>query len=290
LRSKSSRVIARIATGAAVVLSAAALAACGSSDDEADSGGGGESSLQQLSFKLTEDGALREPARADGGLAEIILDNQSRAEANLQLVRVEGKHSTDEVLAGVKRAASAKPVPSWFFVAGGLGEVQPGKSAKVEQALAPGTYYAINTEGEGAPPKKATASFEVAGKASDEQLSAKDGKVTASEYGFKTTGLHAGPSEIVFENTGKQPHNLIVSAILRGNDIKDIERYLKKGGSFSPLSSEIHRITAAIEGGESQVVPLDLKPGSYAFMCFVSDRQGGKQHALKGMLAEVKVK
>jgi hypothetical protein len=36
-------------------------------------------------------------------------------------------------------------------------------------------------------------------------------------------------------------------------------------------------------------VNLDLKPGRYAFYCFISDRQGGPPHAVKGMVAEVEV-
>ncbi|HEU4392544.1 MAG TPA: hypothetical protein VFR04_02780 [Solirubrobacterales bacterium] len=290
MRSKSSRVNVRITAIAVAVIASMALAACGSSSDGSDEAGG-ESGPQRLAFELSKAGQLSGPAKADAGLSELSLDNQDNLEANLQLIRVEGKHSVDEVLDGAKKAREVKPVPSWFFVAGGVGEVAPRKSAEVEQVLAPGNYVAVNTEGEALPQKKATASFEVTGKATaDEQLSAPDGKVTASEYTFKTTGLHAGPGRIVFENAGKQPHNLIVSEILKGNDVKDVERYFKKEERLAPLSSEIHRVAAAIEGGESQVIPLDLKPGNYVFMCFVSDRQGGAQHALKGQLEEVQLK
>jgi hypothetical protein len=45
-----------------------------------------------------------------------------------------------------------------------------------------------------------------------------------------------------------------------------------------------------IEGGETQLVELDLEPGSYAMMCFISDRQGGPPHAVKGMVDELVVK
>ena len=34
---------------------------------------------------------------------------------------------------------------------------------------------------------------------------------------------------------------------------------------------------------------LDLKPGRYVFLCFISDRQGGPPHALKGMVNEVEI-
>ena len=44
-----------------------------------------------------------------------------------------------------------------------------------------------------------------------------------------------------------------------------------------------------IEGGEGQLVTLDLKPGRYALYCFITDREGGPPHALKGMVDEVEV-
>ena len=44
-----------------------------------------------------------------------------------------------------------------------------------------------------------------------------------------------------------------------------------------------------IEGGESQLVEMDLEPGRYVMLCFISDRQGGPPHALKGMVDEVEI-
>jgi hypothetical protein len=44
-----------------------------------------------------------------------------------------------------------------------------------------------------------------------------------------------------------------------------------------------------IEGGEGQLVTLYLKPGRYVLFCFISDRQGGPPHAIKGMVDEVEV-
>ena len=47
-----------------------------------------------------------------------------------------------------------------------------------------------------------------------------------------------------------------------------------------------------LDGGGSQVVTLDLKQaGTYAMLCFISDRQGGPPHSIgEGMLGEVEVK
>ena len=34
----------------------------------------------------------------------------------------------------------------------------------------------------------------------------------------------------------------------------------------------------------------DLKPGKYALLCFISDRQGGPPHIAKGMITEATVR
>ena len=45
-----------------------------------------------------------------------------------------------------------------------------------------------------------------------------------------------------------------------------------------------------LDGGNKQVVQLELQRGNYALLCFVSDRQGGPPHVAKGMIQEVEVR
>jgi hypothetical protein len=48
-------------------------------------------------------------------------------------------------------------------------------------------------------------------------------------------------------------------------------------------------ISGVLAGGTRENLPLDLKPGRYALLCFASDRAGGPPHVAKGMLDEVTV-
>jgi hypothetical protein len=48
-------------------------------------------------------------------------------------------------------------------------------------------------------------------------------------------------------------------------------------------------VTAALEGGDSQIAELNLTSGKYAFICFISNRGGGPPHAAMGMIKEVVV-
>jgi plastocyanin len=255
------------------------LAACGDSEDEA----------QRLNFKveLTRDGTVvTAPKRAEAGPATIRYGNNVEGEADLQLIRVEGEHTTKEVVDALTAATEGKPYPEWFFAAGGIGLTEPGDIVTVDQILQPGTYYAFNTTN---PVPKKTDSFEVTGEASDEQLDS-DAAVRASEYAFESEEpLPAGTNQILFENAGAQPHHMLAAKLIGEATAEDVVKAFKRDKGQPPLDPETSQSTAVIEGGESQLVTFDLEPGRYAFYCFITDRQGGPPHALKGMVDEIEV-
>jgi hypothetical protein len=267
---------------AATAFAAVALAACGSSDEE-----------QKLSFKVGAQGKetkVTGPGSAETGLAEITLANESDSEADLQLLRVEGDHSAEEVVEALGGVIGGKPFPDWFFGGGGVGTTDPGESATVTQVLEPGTYFAVNTETGGPPDPEALASFEVTGDPSDETVEG-DATVTAGEYVFSSEEpLPAGRNEIVFDNIGAQPHHLLASKLEGDATAEDALAFFKTEKGKPPLSEKGTQATAVVEGGEAQLVDLDLEPGRYAFYCFITDRQGGPPHALKGMVSEIEVK
>lgn len=260
---------------------AVALVACGGGSDEA----------QELSFTVETKGksaTVTAPETAEAGLAEITLTNDSDSEADLQLIRVEGDRTPEEVVAGLGKAIQGQPFPDWFFAAGGVGSLGPGESATVTQVLQPGDYYAFNTEG-GRPDAKTVAVTEVSGEESDEEIEEGDATVEAAEYVFNAETLPSGEVEIAFDNIGAQPHHLIASPIKGDATAEDVEAAFKEEKGPPPLSEKGTLSTAVLEGGEAQLVTMDLEPGRYALYCFITDREGGPPHALKGMVDEVEV-
>lgn len=279
----SNRPFSRLAILAVAALAAGALVACGESDD---------ASSQKLSFEVTgkqkKATTITAPKSAETGLAEITYKNDSVVPADLQLIRAEGDHTTQEVVNGLASAVEGKPYPDWFFAAGGIGLIDPGESATLTQVLQPGTYYAFDTEGLSVPGKIPV--IKVTGEASDEELSGGDGTVKAGEYVFESEDpLPSGSHQILFENTGVQPHHMIASRLIGEATADEVEEAFKSNKGQPPLSAKYFETTAVIEGGESQLLTLDLAPGRYAFYCFITDRQGGKPHALKGMVDEIEV-
>jgi uncharacterized cupredoxin-like copper-binding protein len=262
------------------LIAAVTLAACGDSEDS-----------QELSFTVESKGksaVVTAPETAEAGLAEITLTNDSDAEADLQLIRVKGDKSTEEVVEGLGEAIQGKAFPEWLFTAGGVGTVEPGESATVTQVLQPGNYYAFNTSG-GPPSPQATALTEVTGEESDEEIEGGEATVDAAEYVFNAETLPSGDAEIVFDNIGAQPHHLIASPIKGDATAEEVEEAFKSEKGPPPLEEKGTKSTAVLEGGEGQLVTLDLEPGRYALYCFITDREGGPPHALKGMVDEVEV-
>lgn len=272
------RQLTRIAVCAVLALATGlTLAACGSDDDEG---------TQTLTFTLQGSGKASKftgPKKAEAGPAEIKLVNGSDKENEIQLVRVESNRTNEQIAAALKKAIEGERLYGWFFAGGGVGPVPPGKLASVTQILKPGTYYAYNPES-----GSVGTNFTVDGEESDETLEA-DSTIKAIDYGFETDGLPAGRTEIAFENAGAEPHHLLAAPLIGDSTADDVERYFKTEKGKAPLDQKATKSTTVIERGESQLVTLDLKPGRYVLFCFVSDRQGGPPHALKGMVDEVEV-
>lgn len=262
------------------LLAASALVACGDSTEK-----------QELSFTVESKGkatTVTAPETAETGLAEITLTNDSDSEADLQLIRVEGDRTPEEVVEGLGKAIQGQEFPEWFFAAGGVGSLEAGESATVEQVLKPGDYYAFNTSG-GEPDPKSTAVTEVTGDESEEVIEEGDATVDAAEYVFNSEVLPSGEAEIAFDNIGAQPHHLIASKIKGDATAEDVEKFFKTEQGAPPLEEKGTKSTAVLEGGEAQLVELDLDPGRYVLYCFITDREGGPPHVFKGMVDEVEV-
>ena len=279
MKPRTSHARRTVLTIAVATIAVVALAACG--DEEA----------QTVTYTATGSGGnttVKGPESAETGLAEITFANKGNGEADLQLIRVEGDHSAEEVVEGLEKAMKGKPFPDWFFAGGGVGSTGPGESQTVTQILESGTYYAFNTESQGPPDPKSVSALEVTGEESSDEIDA-EATVSAAEYVFEAEELPAGEVEIDFENAGAQPHHLIASPLEGNATAEDVEASFKSEKGRPPLSEKGAKSTAVIEGGESQAVTLDLEPGRYAFYCFISNRQGGPPHALKGMVDEFEV-
>lgn len=279
----------------AALLAAASLCvlpACGDDDEESSEGGGGDSGssaeARPLDLAISESGkrsTIKLPESVEAGLYEMSFNNGGKAPHSVQLVRVEGDQTAEQV----KKATSGDVdgIPEWLHGAGGLGTVPPGQGAKATVLLEPGTYYAQDDESE----KGGIAKFEVTGEAADVEVPSTDSTIVADEYTFDASGLKAGENEVTFENAGKELHHVIAFPYAKGATAAQVKKFLSTENSKGkpPVDFEGGTGTAVLDGGATQLAELEFQKGKYALVCFIPDRAGGPPHVAKGMIQEVTV-
>lgn len=282
-------------TAVAVVGCLLALPACGSDDKESSS----KPTAVSIAIAGGKDKfTVKAPKKVDGGLVKIDFTNSSKVSQDAQLVRVEGKHSADEVNSKVLHSGDGAPTPDWAFAAGGVGSQDAGQSGSSTQVLKPGTYYVASSgepEGEHVTPyskQGAIAKLEVTGDKGG-TLPKASSKIVARENSFAPTNLKAGRNQVEFQNAGKEIHHVIAFHYNGNATEADVKKAFNSNGppkGKPPVDFAHPSQSTAIEGGEKQVTDLNFKKGRYELVCFISDRKGGPPHFMKGMLREVSIK
>ena len=268
---------------AALSLSAVAFTACGDDDDDDSS----EPSSVALEAAGSEGNLeLTGPSEAEAGPAEITLTNNSDAELDGQLAFVaEGEDRSDEeVLAELQNAVQGRPVADWFQAVGGPGFAGQGESTTSTIVLEPGTYYLVPGD---EPPQPLT-KFTVSGDG-DGELPAADGTVVAAEYSFTGEDLKAGEQKLLLDNQGGTWHHFQAFKLNPDATIEDAETFFREEQGRPPFGEELPVESTVMDGGRSELVDANLQPGTYAFVCFISDKTGGPPHIAKGMISEIEV-
>jgi uncharacterized cupredoxin-like copper-binding protein len=282
------------------LVAALALSACGSSDKKSESSGAGKTGTAgaNLDVTLTETGKTAKytvPKSTKGGLTTLTFSNKGKVPHEAQLVRIEGGHTPQEALKLI--AAQGNKVPDWLHAEGGLGQVPPGKTADANLVLDPGKYLVVDAGADSSGPP-VYSQFTVAG-TTPGSLPTTATTVTGAEagkdkYRWDVSGeLKSGEQNITFVSKGKNAlHFLGAFRLNEDKPLPEVIKALKSQGKppkFVDQSSFTG--TAVIDGEKSQTTPLTLKaPGKWVLFCAITDRDGGKEHFLEGMIKKVDVK
>jgi uncharacterized cupredoxin-like copper-binding protein len=278
-----------VALGVAVTVASSGLVACG--DDSASS-----SSPESLTVTASEPSegkyAFDLPDEVKGGTVTLTLKNTGAEPHELGIVRVADGTSAQQFADDVLTPDSA-PIPEYVLGApGGLGGVAPSADGTSTVSLEKGTYVYFCTFGD---PAHYTAGmlgeFTVKDVASTAALPDNAAEVDASEYKFDVKGLKAGDNSFTFANKGQQFHHLIAVPLNDGATLDDVTTFL---GSDSPSGAppvdfDKEQDLAVTGPGEAQSVSMNLPAGSYVFLCFINDREGGPPHFTKGMIQQVDI-
>jgi len=307
----------RLTVGRGVALALAivplSLTACGDDEDNKSAAPAAKAAPTPLAITTSDAGAKRfetvAPKSIEGGLVELTFTNAGKAPHEAQLIRVDGKHTAPEVLKVFTEETGA-PIPDWFHGAGGAG-ADPGQTVKTTLNLPAGKYVMIdNLNGQEPGPSNsargALAEFDVtAGEngalpASTATITATtkhaEGEHTEGErpHSFEISGLKVGKNRVRLANEGEELHHAILFPILPGKTIADVEKAFteERPSGPPPVDFAGGAGTTVLDGDSEMVTDLVLrKPGKYAVVCFLTDRDGkGKQHLAEGMIEEVEVR
>lgn len=276
----------------AVGLALAALGAGCGDDDDANSG---DSTAATLSAEVSLSGdrvKLEAPASVEAGVTTMRLTNSAPAPIGVEIIRVDGEQTADEVLTQITREEG--PIPGWIHGAGGAGVAPPDGEAAGTQILEPGTHYLI-AEGSGDDAGPATAAkLEVTGSGQeDAELPEADARIVADEYSFETADLEAGSNTIKFENVGRELHHALAFPIQGDTPIAEVQQFFQGQGQQQgppPIDFEGGFGTPVLDGGTAQTIELEIEPGRYALVCFIPNRAGSPPHAALGMVNEIEIK
>lgn len=236
------------------------------------------------------------PTTLKGGVIALTLVNRTSGTPGLQLLRIVGRHSAGEAL-NVYTNPASRTTPNWLRAEGGVGSVGPGATKTADLKLSPGRYVAFDYNfGSSSPPNSA---FTVtSGKAGS--LPPTSSRVTAEQvgrdrYAWNIRGLKAGVNHVTFTSHGRSAIHLILAVPVGRHSLAEVRRAARRTlleGKPPPKWLDLPHSTDApsLDGGKQDVAQLNLRRGTYAFICPLTDRNGGKPHFLEGLLKEVTVR
>ncbi len=300
------RVARTIVICVAVLGAGVLVAGCGEDDEPASEPAAPAAPAAPASFAIeaTADGKTKKkltfPTTVKAGLVTLTLKNSDTSFRSAGIVRLLDDHTVDEFEKAVDEEGA--PIPAWIEDGGGIAGVKPGQTRSVTQVLAPGRYGITDDESEEGQEKSnsdrgARGEFTVTGPPSEAELPAQPATLTVTddgkdEYGFEFDGLKAGRNEVRFENTGKELHHALMFPINKGKTLEDVTAAFaseRPPKGPPPVDFENGVGTSVIDGGIAQNIELDFKPGKYAVVCFIQDREGGKPHVAQGMIDELTI-
>jgi hypothetical protein len=266
-------------------------------------GGGDSTEPTKLSLSISEQGqsaSLKAPKSAKGGLVEVDFKNDGKAPHGVQLIQYTGNHTAADV--EKQLGSNNNKIPSWIKLPGGTGTIPGGKTDTATLDVPEGNYLLVDSAALGGPSSGPPATAQVkftsgdSGDLPSTPATVKAATAGKDKFAWDISGLKTGKNQITFDSEGKDAVHLILVAPIKGKapPLSKIQSDFAKGGNGPPppyLDVQNAVSTAIVDGGASQTTTLDLKkPGSYVFLCPLTDRDGGKPHDQEGLLKVVTVK
>jgi uncharacterized cupredoxin-like copper-binding protein len=198
------------------------------------------------------------------GTVDVVQTNEGEEEHQVTLIRLDEGQTPDQLRQVIADEGDDALDPSVF--AGGTNSIPAGESNSAVVNLTPGEYVAYCFIPDHAA-QGMVEPFTVTGETVEPVAQDADTTVGLENFAFDVPDDFSGQGTVEVTNNGDQPHEL---TILKADQTG-------AGG------------LATIAPGETGYIPIDLAPGDYTFVCFVTDPESGQIHLQLGMQANVTV-
>jgi hypothetical protein len=218
------------------------------------------------------------------GLVSIVLDNVGKRPHQVQLLRLNEGVAFNQLRGALR---DERKLLSLVSISGGAAPISPGGTQEATVNLEPGSYTLICFV-EGHHLKGMVQPFEVTedGAAASEPSSS--GEITLRDFSFSLPDRFSGQGTFTVTNEGPQPHEAQI--FKTDGSLPEVQRFLRNPRGAPPFKIEEAGGLGAIAPGTQAFVDLNLSPGTYAFVCFVPDRESGKPHFALGMATPFELK
>jgi hypothetical protein len=237
------------------------------------------------------DYAFAAPDSVPAGLTEIRLENRGAEMHHVMLIRLDAGKTMNDLFAAMKADG---PLPSWAREVGGPNTPGPGGQSTAIVRLAAGRYAMICVipSPDGKPHvMKGMAKEVVVTPAISNTANANvhvSSTMTLLDYAYQfSQPLKAGRQTIRVKNGAAQPHEVLVVRLQPGKTPGDVLAWMEKMDG-PPPGAPIGGTTPMVQG-EENLITMDLTPGEYGLLCFVSDAKDGKPHFAHGMVTQFTV-
>ena len=237
------------------------------------------------------DYGFQAPDSMAAGAVTVQLVNHGKELHQAQLIKLEQGKTMNDLAQALK---SGGPPPSWIKFVGGPNGIAPGQEAQATAVLPPGNYAYIclipSPDGVIHAAKGMARPFTVMGASTTaSELPPADVTIKLLDYDFQPSQpLKPGRQNIMVENAGPQPHEVVLLKLAPGKSAEDFAMWAEHGMKGPPPAEPIGGVTMLDKGGRGSFT-ADLTPGDYGFICFYPDQKDGKPHLAHGMVKTFKV-
>ncbi|MBM4134108.1 MAG: hypothetical protein FJ245_10100 [Nitrospira sp.] len=233
------------------------------------------------------------PDRIDQGWRSIRLANHGRDIHQALFLKLPTNKTAEDFRSAI--AADWSQLPSWIQRAGGVNSVPPGGEAWATILLEAGDYVVIcgipDVRGRPHVLHGMVRSLRVSASVKQApQPPLADVTITARDFSFSSDHpLRVGPQTVRMHNSGRQAHEIVFVQLASGATTQDFLDAFVPGNPDNQAGRHIGGVTGLAPGQEG-FFSVDLQPGRYGLICFLSDPVTRTPHFAHGMLLDMDVR